>query len=511
MPKFETTRERGMMPRDRLCAAAIGVFVVGALSALSVGCVERSPGKGKRHGPRKLTPADHAIIRKNILKKPPARMSHPINAALKDKAVYLGADIKGVVKKGKPIRVIHYWKVLKAMPGWRLFTHLNGPGGKSSFINVDHVAIGGRYVVAKWKPGEIIRDEHTITVPHNWTHASIEIYTGIWQPGKGRLKVVRGASDGHDRVRVATLTVGARAGARGVARVAKSEKEYAVRQAKGRIRIDGKADEADWKEAPKTSVFVNSLKGTPGSVRTEAKMLWDKKNLYVLFECQDPDVWSNMKKHDGALWTQEAVELMIDADGDGATYIEIQVSPNGTTYDAYHPRKRQGQEAWESGMKTKVKVRGTLNKRKDKDEGWTVEIALPLRAVLGKSKAKLTLPPKPGDRWRANMFRMDFPKGKAREGLAWSPPRTTDFHTLERFGTLIFATSSGSVGKKTTGTETRPGSAPSKAGKATRPKGRAAGSRPSGARPAMTRPRSVSRRAARPARPARRIRISNGL
>ena len=107
---------------------------------------------------------------------------------------------------------------------------------------------------------------------------------------------------------------------------------------------------------------------------------------------------------------------------------------------------RQAQMDWESGMKAAVKVNGTLNKRTDVDKGWTVELKLPLSAVKGRAAKPIQIPPKVGDKWRANLFRMDVPKGKPRQASAWSPPHRGDFHTLDRFGTLVFADPSGSVG-----------------------------------------------------------------
>ncbi|MCD6499805.1 MAG: carbohydrate-binding family 9-like protein [Deltaproteobacteria bacterium] len=422
----------------------VGATVALALAAMVGGCVQRAH-KSSGHRRRQLTPADWKVIRQNLLKKAPEHLTYSVNAHLGDKAIFLGADVKGPVAPGKPFHVISYWKALKPMPGWRMFSHLNGPGGSSSFVNVDHAAIGGRYYVDLWKPGQIIRDDQAITLPANWAYKTVELYVGIWKPSKGRLKVTSGASDGHDRVLVAKIPIG-----QAVSGTARSEskppRRYVVRKATGPIVLDGKAREADWQKAPFTELFVNSMNGSAMPLKTRAKMLWDDKNLYVFFDCEDPDVWAAIKKHDGALWTQEMVELMIDADGNGATYIELQANAAGAIFDSYLPRYRQNQNDWESGMKVAVSVQGTLNKKGDKDKGWTVELALPLTSVVGRSKAKVAIPPKSGTTWRANMFRMDVPKGRARMAMAWSPPLKGDFHVLNRFGALVFADANGKTG-----------------------------------------------------------------
>ena len=43
--------------------------------------------------------------------------------------------------------------------------------------------------------------------------------------------------------------------------------------------------------------------------------------------------------------------MFIDADGNGKTYVELQVTPKGTMFDSYLPAYRQNQNDWTSGMK----------------------------------------------------------------------------------------------------------------------------------------------------------------
>jgi hypothetical protein len=189
--------------------------------------------------------------------------------------------------------------------------------------------------------------------------------------------------------------------------------------------------------------------------KTEAKLLWDKKFLYVAFDNADTDVWAKLTKRDDKLWTEEADELMIDADGNGKTYVELQVAPNGNVFDTYLPERRKYEDSvdpklkpfsWNSKMTAKVHVDGTLNKREDQDKGWTVELAIPLEDVKGMdTKSPVKLPPVPGDVWRINMYRMDLPKGKPQQAAGWSPPMVGDFHALSRFGELVFADADGKV------------------------------------------------------------------
>ena len=65
-------------------------------------------------------------------------------------------------------------------------------------------------------------------------------------------------------------------------------------------------------------------------------------------------------------------------------------------------------------------------------EGWIAEIYIPFALLkpIGHE------PPKSGDRWRANFYRVDYDSGEAE---VWSWQETEkNFHEPERFGTLVF-------------------------------------------------------------------------
>ena len=53
--------------------------------------------------------------------------------------------------------------------------------------------------------------------------------------------------------------------------------------------------------------------------------------------------------------------MFIDADGNRRGYVELQVNPNNATFDSWFAttRAQPGDRAWDSGMVTAVKVRGT--------------------------------------------------------------------------------------------------------------------------------------------------------
>ncbi len=407
---------------------ARAVVVVAAALALPA-CVEQSSDM----------PSEEEVksAREHILTTAPTP-KYPVNATLEDKLVYLGLDVDvDTVTPGKAFTLTHYWKVLKPVgDDWKLFVHLESPGGKKSHLNADHVPIAGKYPVSLWKKGEIIRDIHRVSVPPTWPAETLELYVGLWK-GPLRLKITDGPHDAENRVVVAKLPVVG-------AQKEEVKKSLVVRKVKaGTIKPDGKLDEAAWKDAPSTGAFVRTMDAGKPEQATTAKLLWDDKNLYVAFELEDKDVWTTLDKHDDKLWTQEAVEMFIDADGDGKTYVELQANPKGVTFDSWLPAYRKNENDWDSNMKAGVTVDGTLDNRSDTDKGWVVELAIPLEAARGKLKEMKGVPPTVGTEWKVNFFRMDLPQGRSQVGSAWSAPMVGDFHALNRFGTIVFGDEKG--------------------------------------------------------------------
>lgn len=225
--------------------------------------------------------------------------------------------------------------------------------------------------------------------------------------------------------------------------------------------IDGKLDDACWKGVPWTDDFVDiegSKKPKPAH-RTRAKMCWDDKALYIAAEITEPHVWATLTEHDSVIFRDPDFEVFLDPDGDSHMYGELELNAKNTTWDLLltKPYKDSGHaiNGWEiTGLKTAVKVDGTLNDPSDKDTGWTVEIAWPWAGL--NELAHKVAPPKDGDRWRINFSRVEWDvdikdgkyvkvKDKPEHNWVWSPQGAIDMHRPERWGYLQFSTKSDGV------------------------------------------------------------------
>lgn len=233
--------------------------------------------------------------------------------------------------------------------------------------------------------------------------------------------------------------------------------EYVCQRPVDAIKIDGRLTEASWQRAQSTPNFFVFNEVPSQIYRTYAKLLWDDTNLYIAFNCADPDVRATRKQRDDDIFNEDCVEFFLMEQYYGAKYnhfMEYEVNPYGTRFDAYNLGVFQGVLDWDSrGWKSAVHVNGTLNNNRDTDKGWTVEMVIPFRdfyatVFLNEKRAiennnKPTRPWRPvaGERWRFNLYRLKYTATGAKY-FAWSPTHlypNMGFHEIERFGNLLFS------------------------------------------------------------------------
>ncbi len=215
---------------------------------------------------------------------------------------------------------------------------------------------------------------------------------------------------------------------------------HTCRRADGPINIDGSLDDPGWLGQTALSALVLATDGSVPRQSTEVKCCWDDQHLYVAFACRDRDIWGNFENRDDPIYDEEVVEVFLAPTGDVRHYFEIEVSPNNVIFDArvFNPegdRKMMLVEReWNAeGLRTAVRVSGTINDRESPDIGWIAEMAIPF-VDLG-----LTAPPAVGTVWRANFYRIE--RGETAEFSAWSPTYRdpADFHAPAAFGEIVFA------------------------------------------------------------------------
>ena len=196
---------------------------------------------------------------------------------------------------------------------------------------------------------------------------------------------------------------------------AREIRRYTVLRVDEIINPDGVLSESSWKMSPPTEHFVVYSDGSRPVFPTDARMLWDDQYLYIAITMNDQDVWGRKTSWypgDECLCLEEVAEVFIDPDGDGETYIEVEINPLKTVMDltlskAYGDGGKADFDWKLSGLKCGVFIDGSLNDFSDKDRKWVCELAFPFRELAFSAPA-MSFPPKPGDSWRINLYRYEY-------------------------------------------------------------------------------------------------------
>lgn len=220
-------------------------------------------------------------------------------------------------------------------------------------------------------------------------------------------------------------------------------RHYVCYRTNEKIKIDGKLNEKSWAKAADTESFVDiSGDGFPKPIYdTKARMMWDDEYLYVSAVMEEPNIVANLTQRDTIIYHDNDFEVFLDPTGDGQCYFEIENNARGVVFDLMLDRAyRSGGNfyiQWDCpGLKLAVQHDGTLNKPKDKDRSWTVEMAIPHKAIT----RNFTNPLVAGNIWRLNFSRVEWlKKGGPEENWVWTPTGEINMHAPNQWGFLQFS------------------------------------------------------------------------
>jgi hypothetical protein len=398
-----------------------------ALATLAVAGIVVAACQKRQEPVPTLTQDQWRRVQENLLPTAPDVVEHPVDAVFGDMVRLIGWDIDpDRTEAGQTVEITYYWEVLQPTTDrWHIFVHLDRGGTRQ---NVDHEAMGDIYPSVYWQPGQIIRDTTRFELVPGLGGGDVAVYVGLFR-GDDRMPVTRagqGTLEEDGRLRVGSFPSSWTA------------PSYQVRRATGTITIDGNLDEPAWGRARQTSDWVSPNDGTAVAPGTWAKMLWDDDYLYVAIHATDRDIWSTITERDGDLWDEEVVEVYLDPGSDGRDYLEFQLNPLNTVFDAVFPRPNNrnlpvARAIDIAGLETAVAIDGTLTDRTDTDTAWTSEIRFPFAAL-----PTMDGPPSNGDTMAVNFYRYDRSGDDGTRYYAWSPVGGGTFHNPERFGSVTF-------------------------------------------------------------------------
>lgn len=192
-------------------------------------------------------------------------------------------------------------------------------------------------------------------------------------------------------------------------------------------------DDRAWNSLEKITPLWLADGSMPARQPTIVRLCYDDSALYVRFDCADEDIWGTLRHRDDPIYEQEAVEIFIGAGAeDPIDYFEFQVSPDGVLFDAriHNPTSTRRDLRWDSSWDCPDIV--WMARRDDAHMQWSAALAIPWAALTADGSVPNIC--------RANLYRIERPRGGDDEYSCWSPTLTepADFHKPARFGTLKF-------------------------------------------------------------------------
>ncbi|MHB1223342.1 MAG: carbohydrate binding family 9 domain-containing protein [Gemmatimonadaceae bacterium] len=189
-------------------------------------------------------------------------------------------------------------------------------------------------------------------------------------------------------------------------------------------RIDGVLDDDVWRDAEPSSDFVQSepQEGEPASERTVVQVAYDDDALYVAAYLHDAspdalivnDIRKDFREDD-----QDSFEVLLDTFGDRRNGYVFITNPEGARSDRQVANEgREINTSWDAMWE--VRTRRVA-------DGWTVEMAIPFRAIR--------FDPSAGDSWGINFSRRIR---RRNEIDFWSPvPRAYTLARVSLAGDLV--------------------------------------------------------------------------
>ncbi|MBI3554424.1 MAG: carbohydrate binding family 9 domain-containing protein [Elusimicrobia bacterium] len=160
--------------------------------------------------------------------------------------------------------------------------------------------------------------------------------------------------------------------------VAQPKRRFSAVKINEPITLDGRLDEPVWSRAQAADAFTQQEPdvGKPATERTEVKVLYDEKNLYIGIRAYDshPELINARElRRDADFTNDDKVEILLDTNHDLRSAYRFAVNPLGTQQDALVTDEgRDINMAWNARWRSEARI---------DDKGWTAEIAIPLTSL----------------------------------------------------------------------------------------------------------------------------------
>ncbi len=216
---------------------------------------------------------------------------------------------------------------------------------------------------------------------------------------------------------------------------------YQVNKLTEPMAVDGNWNKVQWQKVE--PLEINNYMGErPRHLpKAQAKLLYDDKNIYVIFRVEDQYVRAVARETHGPVWEDSCVEFFFTPDGNVENgYFNLEANCGGTILFHCKNNSNQKDEFVKISDCEQMKIAHSLPKIVDPEITdpitWTLEYRLPFEVI---EKYWPITKPVPGNIWRANFYKC-ADKTSHPHWLTWSVvdfPKPK-FHLPEFFGVLEF-------------------------------------------------------------------------
>lgn len=186
---------------------------------------------------------------------------------------------------------------------------------------------------------------------------------------------------------------------------------FKVSKASSAITIDGKMEELAWSNTEARSFdYFYAVDKPSDQQSTTFRMLWDDEFLYAFFECKDEFITAREKLRDGAPYFDDCAELFLIPVPDsldmhiGFELNLYKASNDFIFFNNFYKGQNSIIKSYNPDFEVEVNVDGTINNNSDIDQGWTMEMAIPIKLF---DKLDAFFPVQEGSKWAFLAIRQD--------------------------------------------------------------------------------------------------------